>query len=192
MLLALRCREFASLSSCRLSGAFRNFPSVTTSLGQDNSTAPRPRGTVADAHRQALNRGYVLLPLRGTSPPPGGAGLLWPCTGQAVVALSRRRSRQQQLRLTYETSRSRIRAARSLLLSVRSSSLNRPRRPGWLPLAAASWSAVRVSAPTNRTSRRTWAPEARVCIEGRYAAPGSRGQSKRARRSRTTFACPLG
>ena len=25
---------------------------------------------------KALNRGYVLLPLRGTSPPPGGAGLL--------------------------------------------------------------------------------------------------------------------
>jgi hypothetical protein len=37
---------------------------------------PRPRGTVADAHKQALNRGCVLLPLRGTSPPPGGAGLL--------------------------------------------------------------------------------------------------------------------
>jgi hypothetical protein len=25
---------------------------------------------------KALNRGYVLSPLRGTSPPPGGAGLL--------------------------------------------------------------------------------------------------------------------
>jgi hypothetical protein len=24
---------------------------------------------------KALNRGYVLSPLRGTSPPPGGAGL---------------------------------------------------------------------------------------------------------------------
>jgi hypothetical protein len=45
-------------------------------LAQNTSTAPRPRGTVADAHRQALNRGYVLLPLRGTSPPPGAAGLL--------------------------------------------------------------------------------------------------------------------
>src|SRR5947207_862699 len=52
------------------------FPSVTTSFSQDNSTAPRPRATVADAHRQALNRDYVLLPLRGTSPPPGRAGLL--------------------------------------------------------------------------------------------------------------------
>ena len=41
-----------------------------------NFTAPRPGGTVADAHRQALEWGYVLSPLRGTSPPPGGAGLL--------------------------------------------------------------------------------------------------------------------
>ena len=40
-------------------------------LVQDNSTAPRPRGTVADAYRQALNWGYVLSPLGGTSPTVG-------------------------------------------------------------------------------------------------------------------------
>ena len=46
------------------------------SLSVRDFTAPRPGGTVVGAHRQALNRGYVLLPLRGTSPPPGRAGLL--------------------------------------------------------------------------------------------------------------------
>ena len=34
---------------------------------------------------KALNRGYVLSPLRGTSPPPGGAGLLLALRqGQAI------------------------------------------------------------------------------------------------------------
>ena len=38
------------------------FPSERLHFGQD-FTAPRPGGTVAGAHRQALERGYVLLPL---------------------------------------------------------------------------------------------------------------------------------
>jgi hypothetical protein len=33
------------------------------SFGQNDSTAPRPRGTVAEPHRQGPQRGHVLLPL---------------------------------------------------------------------------------------------------------------------------------
>jgi hypothetical protein len=47
---------------------------------------------------RALSRGYVLLPLCGTSPPPGGAGLSLALRHGTsnTLALSRRRSRQHQ------------------------------------------------------------------------------------------------
>ena len=64
---------------------------------------PRPRGTVADAHRQALNRGYVLLPLRGTSPPPGGAGLL-PALARASSLGPLPAAVEATTRMTYEQS----------------------------------------------------------------------------------------
>src|SRR5205814_131007 len=61
-------------------------------------TAPRPRGTVADPHRQGPQpRGYVLLPL--AAPHHRRDGLVYgrPSTqGQGIAALSRRRSRQPE------------------------------------------------------------------------------------------------
>jgi hypothetical protein len=39
-------------------------------------TAPLPRGTVADAYRQALNTGLRPVAASGTSPPPRRAGPL--------------------------------------------------------------------------------------------------------------------
>src|SRR5450755_4513808 len=79
-------------------------------LVQDNSTAPRPRGTVADAYRQALNWGYVLSPLGGTSPTVGrGWSSNGPPTqrgGQAVSGPSPGGGRgNNQLRMTYKLPR---------------------------------------------------------------------------------------
>src|SRR5205807_6030623 len=55
---------------------------------RDRFTAPRPGGTVAEPHRQGPQRGYVLLPLVGTSPPPGDASPLWALhTGHGLLAL---------------------------------------------------------------------------------------------------------
>jgi hypothetical protein len=48
---------------------------------------------VAEPHRQALNRGYVLLPLAAPHHRRDGLVCFRPCTGQVVPALSRRRSR---------------------------------------------------------------------------------------------------
>ena len=71
----------------------RNCPSRSSPCWSDSSTAPRPGGTVAVAHRQGPLRGYVLLPLAAPHP----AGRSWshhgPPTGQAALALSRRWSR---------------------------------------------------------------------------------------------------
>ena len=58
-------------------------------------TAPRPRGTVAGAHRQALNGATPCCRL-GTSPRREALVSHWPSTGQAIKALSRRRSRHQE------------------------------------------------------------------------------------------------
>jgi len=43
---------------------------------------------------KALNRGYVLLPLAAPHHRRDGLVCFRPCTGQAVLALSRRRPRQ--------------------------------------------------------------------------------------------------
>ena len=60
----------------------RNFPSVTTSLGQDNSTAPRPRGTVADAHREALKELRPVAASRHLTSAGRGWSALGPGTGK--------------------------------------------------------------------------------------------------------------
>ena len=62
------------------------FPSELPLLSwSGHFTAPRPRGTVAGAHRQALNMGLRPVAACGTSPPPGGAGPLMALhTGQAT------------------------------------------------------------------------------------------------------------
>ena len=61
-------------------------------------TTPRPRDTVADAYRQALNTGLRPVAACGTSPPPRGAGprKALHTGGRQSEALSRRRSRQQE------------------------------------------------------------------------------------------------
>src|SRR5205807_2131003 len=65
----------------------RSYPSVLLRVG-NRFTAPRPGGTVAEPHRQGPQRGYVLLPLVGTSPPPGDASPLWALhTGHGLLAL---------------------------------------------------------------------------------------------------------
>jgi len=71
----------------------RNCPSRSSPCWSDSSTAPRPGGTVAVAHRQGPPRGYVLLPLAAPHHRREGLVLQRPSTGPAPKALTRRRSR---------------------------------------------------------------------------------------------------
>jgi hypothetical protein len=73
---------------------------IMTSHASNGSTAPQPGGTVTGAHRQGPHQGLRPVAARGTSPPPGRAGLsLALAQGQTIEALSRRRSRPPQVAL---------------------------------------------------------------------------------------------
>jgi hypothetical protein len=64
---------------------------------------------------KALNRGYVLLPLVGTSPPPGDASPLWALyTGHGLLALPG--GGRGNTRMTYGVS---IRATGHVLVAKR-------------------------------------------------------------------------
>jgi hypothetical protein len=83
----------ATTTSCRRPvdpGRTDSHPAPPRSL---TSTTPRPGGIVAGAHRPGPQSGLRPVAACGTSPPSGGAGL-WQAsnTGQAIVAISRRRS----------------------------------------------------------------------------------------------------
>src|SRR4029077_16948061 len=86
-------------------------PGVTSHLysffGQVTSQRPDQEVPLRALIDKALNRGYVLLPLRGTSPPPGRAGLHQALDGAsslgplpAAVEAPPRMTYEQSVRLT--------------------------------------------------------------------------------------------
>ena len=97
-LLARRIRDEHVVLLRRPINASVTSPSVTTPLGQDNSTAPRPRGTVADAHRQGPQPGLrpVAASRHLTTAGRGWSFVGPPTRASNKRALPRRRSRQQQ------------------------------------------------------------------------------------------------
>ena len=139
--------------NARIGISHQNFNSILVRSSQ----APRPRGTVADAYRQALNTGLRPVAACGTSPPPRGAGPRkalhtggqakrspLPAAVEATTRMTyRQRSRAAGAGLTTAAGRKRSRDVRD--------GDARLRRIASAPVGAGGWiRMIKASVPLNR------------------------------------------